>query len=255
MSLSNPIERSSTNPITRYYTWNGAKGNLSYYDKETGNKEDVTGTFVFIPTDQKNMVEGFNSKKNMGFRSNEVNSTVKEELIVKWNGGQVLLKGLYNDIKAQIKEQGGKYTKSIYGVTKIDGVWELINLKFKGAAFSSWLEFDQKATGGVEGLTIAVKSGVEKTTGMVKYFEPVFRAKPSTEADHKAAVEKDVELQDYILNRDTPLSQTSIEELTADEKAQLRAPGSTKQVVETTKTIIAIAEFEDEDADDFFGDL
>jgi hypothetical protein len=248
MSLSNPIERSTNNPIKRYYTFNGATGTLSYYDKETEQKVEVTEPFVFIPTDEKNAVEGYDSKKEMGFRSNEVISTQKEELTVRWNTGSILIQGFYNDIKDKVKAQGGKYIKSIYGITKIDGAWEMINLRLKGAAFSAWLNFDSQKKGGVLGLTIAITKGAEKKTGMVKYFEPNFKAKQTPVDLHKIAVEKDGELQAYFSERDTPLSQTKMEDLLPEEKSQLRAPGQSKKAVES-------AEIEDGDADDFFADL
>jgi hypothetical protein len=243
MSLSRPIERSTSNPVVRYYTFNGATGTLSYYDKETEQKVEVTEPFIFIPTDEKNGVEGYDSKKEMGFRSNEVNSTTKEELTVRWNSGQTLIQGFYNDIKDKVKAQGGKYIKSIYGITKINDQWEMINIKLKGAAFSAWLNFDSQKKGGVLGLTIAITKGPKKKTGMVEYYEPLFKAKVTPEDLHKIACDKDAELQQYITNRNTPLSQTKMEDLLPEEKAQLRAPGSKKPKVEPTEEV---------ESDDFF---
>ena len=246
MSLSKPIERSTNNPVVRYYTFNGATGTLSYYDKDTQSKVEVTDPFVFIPTDEKNGVEGFDAKKQMGFRSNEVISTVKEELTIRWNSGQVLMQGFYAELKDKIKTQGGKYIKSIYGITKIDGEWQMINLKLKGAAFASWLQFDSLKKGGVLGLTIAITKGEKKKTGMVEYFEPAFKAKQTPEDLHKIAVEKDAELQEYIKERNTPLSQTKIEDLLPEEKAQLRAPGASKTKSDSSQVV--------ESEDDFFGE-
>lgn len=250
MSLSKPIEKSTNNPVVRYYTFSGSTGTLSYYDKETEQKIEVTDPFVFIPTDEKNMIEGYDSKKEMGFRSNEVNSTLKEELIVRWNSGQILTQGFYSDIKDKVKAQGGKYTKSIYGITKIDGEWQMINLRFKGAAFSAWLNFDNQKTGGVLGLTIAITKGEQKKTGSILYFEPKFVAKVTPSDLHSLACDKDAELQEYFTNRDTPLSQTKIEELLPEEKAQLVSPtkAKAKSKSETTEVV-------DASEDDFFSDL
>lgn len=254
MSLSKPNTRTTNNPIKRYYTFNGATGTLSYYDKETEQKVEVTEKFIFIPTDERNTIEGFDSKKEMGFRSNEVISTVKEQLTIRWNNGQVLMTGFYSDIKDKVKAQGGKFMKSIYGITKINGEWEMINLKLKGAAFSAWLDFDNQKKGGVIGLTIAITKGEEKKTGMVKYFEPKFIAKPTSEELHKIALDKDVELQAYFIDRDTPLNQLNLDEmvdemvgeLTAEEKKQLVKPKATK--VDTKQDYTATS-------DDFFDNL
>ena len=251
MSLSKPVEKLKTSPIKRYYTFNGATGTLSYYDKDTEEKVEVTEKFVFIPTDERNAVEGFDSKKEMGFRSNEVISTVKEELVVRWNNGQVLMKGFYNDIKDKVKAQGGKYTKSIYGITKINDEWEIINLKLKGASFSAWLELDGSKKG-VIGLTIGITKGQEKKTGMVKYFEPKFVVKHTTEELHNIAVEKDSILQEYFSDRDTPLSKSNIDSmmasLTPEEQKQLVKPKAAKVV--KTESVEASAS-----DDDFFDDF
>ena len=253
MSLSNPIERSTNNPVVRYYTFSGSTGTLSYYDKETEQKVEVTDPFVFIPTDEKNMIEGYDSKKEMGFRSNEVNSTLKEELIVRWNSGQVLTQGFYTDIKDKVKAQGGKYTKSIYGITKIDGEWQMINLRFKGAAFSAWLNFDNQKSGGVLGLTIAITKGEQKKTGSILYFEPKFVAKVTPSDLHSLACDKDAELQEYFSNRDTPLSQTKMEDLLPEEKANLVSPTQAKNKNKSKSE--QPTQVVDADEDDFFGDL
>lgn len=247
MSLSKPVEKSTNNPVVRYYTFNGATGTLSYYDKETEQKVEVNEPFIFIPTDERNAVEGFDSKKEIGFRSNEVISTTKEELIIRWNTGQVLIQGFYSEIKDKVKAQGGKYIKSIYGITKIDGEWKMINLRLKGAAFSAWLEFDKQKKGGLLGLTIAITKGNQKKTGMVNYFEPKFIAKPTSDELHKIATELDGELQEYFINRnkvyDNTLSSVSDEimglaeqPLTEEEKKQLVKPKPSKVAKTNTQT-------------------
>ena len=48
MSLSKPNTRTTNNPIKRYYTFNGATGTLSYYDKETEQKVEVTEKFILF---------------------------------------------------------------------------------------------------------------------------------------------------------------------------------------------------------------
>lgn len=253
MSLSKPVEKSTKNPVVRYYTFNGATGTLSYYDKETEQKVEVSDAFVFVPTDERSAVEGFCSKKQMGFRSNEVIKTATEKLTIRWNTtGYQLFEGLYKDIKDKIKAQGGKYIKSIYGISKIDGEWQMINLKLKGASFSSWIELDKKIKGGLIGLTIAMKKGPEKKTGMVNYFEPVFKVKQTPEDIHKIALDKDAELQEYFISRDTPLSKTNLDELieqplSQEEKAEL------KELKKNAKKVKQ--EIKDEEIDNFFDEL
>lgn len=230
MSLSN-TKVSISSPVKRYYSWNGVEGKLSYYDKDKGEKIVVDLPFTFIPIDQLSCVEGYSAKHENGFRSNEVRSTVKEELDVRWNRGNTIIKGLYSDIKAEVEKIGGKYHRSIYGVQQIDGQWEIINIRLKGAGMSSWLNFDKRSQMSLEGLTITINQSDLKKTGMVKYYEPVFSAAQTSEETHGVAVELDVRLQDYFKVRAEGLPSMSADEfmevvgeLTPEEKKQLVKP-------------------------------
>lgn len=224
MSLSNQTEETKKSPVARYYNWSGEKGELYYYDKEAGQKVYVE-TIDFILIDTKSCVEGFSDKEQTGFRSNEVKSTQKEELVIKFNNnGKVLLRGLYASIKDNIKAAGGNYNISLYGVENIEGEWKIINIKLKGSGLSAWLEFDKSSKVNKVGLTLRIEKSELQKKGAVKYYKPVFIAAPTGSNEHTIAVDLDTELQDYFLNRTAWVT----DEPTEEEKSQLRAPGSEK---------------------------
>jgi len=254
MSLSNKTETTTKSPVARYYNWSGSEGKLSYWNKETSEKVYVEN-LDFILIDIKNCVEGFSDKHQNGFRSNEVKSTQKEELVIKWNNsGTVLLKGLYNAIKNDIKAAGGNYNISLYGVEEIDGEWRIINIKLKGSGLSAWLEFDKTSKINKEGLTIRVEKSELKKKGVVKYYEPTFLAAPTGSNEHTIAVDLDTELQDYFSNRTAWVT----DEPTEEEKSQLKAPGyqklqrafNSKEAIEMTAE-----EFLSEKDDDLFSEI
>lgn len=250
MSLSQP-QVSVSSPIKRYYTWSGAEGTLKYYDTTTKENNLHKGPFKFILIDDFSLVAGYSAKVEQGFRSNEVKKTQSEELIVRWNGGRILVQGLYTDIKSTVEDNGGTYLKSLYGVTEIDGKLELINLQFKKSAMTSWINFDKSSKMTKEGLEISIGKSNPLKKGTVTYYTPIFRANNPTEADLLTATEKDIELQSYISGRGVQPTQLPVGveggEMTAEEKAKLVKPK--KAEVHVEPEIIESSE------DDFFSDL
>lgn len=232
MSLSNK-EVSISSPVKRYYYWSGSEGKLTYWDSQKGEKVTEELPFKFIPIDQLSCVEGFSIKHDRGFRSNEVKSTAKEELEVKINGGATIARGLYSDIKDQVEKLGGKYHRSIYGVQLIDGNLEIINIRFKGAAMSSWLNFDRSTKMSIDGLELTITRSDMKKTGKVEYYEPQFSAQKPSEEDHAKAVELDIELQEYFKIRKSGVQESEfLQPLTDEEKSQLRKPKAEKVKVQ-----------------------
>jgi len=223
MSLSNP-KNTRKSPIARYYEFSGQTGEFKIYDCGTQESSKTTN-LTFILIDQLNTVKGFSVKHSTGFYSNEVLRTSTEELVVKFNGGKIIARGLYKDIKPQIEALGGKYYKSLYGIEFIDGEWQLVNLKLKGAAMSAWLNFDKSSRINKEGLVLTVtKNPTQKKTGAVLYFEPDFTVQKPNEADLQKAMELDSDLQDFLKGASEP---PQIDGPTEEERTQLRAPKST----------------------------
>ena len=192
MSKSNPkIE----NPCTKFIDFKSDKGRFVFYDKEKEEQIDIPLPIYFTVLDELATISGYNKKNDCGVYSNEVHATGTEVLRVKtFKGGESII-GLYKDIKDNIKAMGGKYTKSVYALlVHEDKTTELVNFKFKGAAFSAWLEKKINPLNSV----IGIVSLTEETNGNTVYKIPVFAAfKLSPELDQRA-IHADEILQDYL---------------------------------------------------------
>jgi len=245
MSLSNiNLNSGSKSPIKRFYKWNGSSGNFSYYDKETETNIIVESPITIIPIDKLSLVEGFNSKAGKGFRSNEVRSTSKEELEVRWHGGSAITSGLYKDIKEKVNALGGHFHLSIYFIQQIDGKWELCNLKLKGSALSAYLDAE-KVVKNFEGLLVTIDKGEKDKTGNVEYFRPKITGRKASETDHQTAVNMDIELQSYFNDKKNAVEFEA--PLTDEEKKQLVKPKAEKVSKSNNK-------IEEQSQEDFFED-
>ena len=77
-------------------------------------------------------IGGYSDSYNSGVYANEVEDISKEELTVKTFKGGYEKRGLYSEIKEQIKKEvDAKYAQSIYLMTKKG---ELLRLQIHGAA-------------------------------------------------------------------------------------------------------------------------
>jgi hypothetical protein len=192
MSKSNPkIE----NPCTKFIDFKGDKGRFFFYDKEKEEQIEIPLPIYFTVLDELSTISGYNKKNDCGIYSNEVHSTGTEVLRVKtFKGGESVI-GLYKDIKDSIKAMGGKYTKSVYALLiNFDKTTELVNFKFRGAAFSAWLEKKINSLNSVIGIT----DFTEEKNGNTIYQVPVFKAfKLSPELDARAITADEI-LQDYL---------------------------------------------------------
>ena len=187
--------RSIENPCTKFIDFKSDKGRFFFYDKEKEEQIDIPLPIYFTVLDELATISGYNKKNDCGIYSNEVHSTGSEVLRVKtFKGGESVI-GLYKDIKDSIKAMGGKYTKSVYALlVNSDKTSEMVNFKFKGAAFSAWL--DKK----INPLTsvVGIVDMTEETNGNTVYQVPVFQAfKLSDELDQRAIAADEV-LQAYL---------------------------------------------------------
>jgi hypothetical protein len=192
MSKSNPKIQ---NPCNKFIDFKSDKGKFFFYDKEKEQQIEVPLPIYFIVLDELSTISGYNKKNDCGIYSNEIHSTVNEILRVKtFKGGESVI-GLYKDIKDTIKAMGGKYTKSVYALlVNLDKTTELVNFKFKGASFSSWLDKKINSFTSIVGIV----DMTEETNGNTIYKVPVFKAfKLSPELDEKA-ISADEILQEYL---------------------------------------------------------
>ena len=192
MSISKP---KLENPCRKFIDFKSDKGEFFFYDKEKEESVKVPVPLYFVVLDELATISGYNKKNDCGIYSNEVHKTATEILRVKtFKGGESII-GLYNDIKDSIKALGGKYTKSVYAMLiHPDKSTELVNFKFRGAAFSAWLDKNVNATTSV----VSITGFTEEKNGNTTYQVPVFKSFKMTDEIKGEAILMDTVLQEYL---------------------------------------------------------
>jgi hypothetical protein len=195
MSRSNPTE-TLTNPATKFIEWSGSEGKFKYYDKEKKENVFIDLPFTFIPLDVLSTCKGYNDQEKVGYYSNEVRSTKKEQLTVRTKNG-IVMTGLYEQVKEKLAPKGLKYVQSVYVAIKEQGKGLVIaNLQLTGSALGPFINFcDGKK---ITEIGVTVKSANPMKKGATKYFEPVYELMPISEDSNKVASELDTELQEYL---------------------------------------------------------
>lgn len=134
------------NPAKIFAEWSSKEKTFRYWDKNKGDDGEnvpIRG-FELIVLAQLNKVGGFYKKEKCGFKSNEV-FELEDELNVSTWKGTFTTSGCWSDIKDACKARGGKFAKSVYGVTIRDGnPNQLVNITFVGASFNVWCDLGIK---------------------------------------------------------------------------------------------------------------
>lgn len=128
-------EFQAQSPVQLYYDWRSDENSFCYYDKEADSRVAAGIPFKFLVLKQMVSVTGVHPSTKVGIYSNQVKYTTKEELTVRYQDGTDLAKGYWKDIKDLVKQNGGHYTKIIYGMD-VDGV--IICIRIRGEALLSW---------------------------------------------------------------------------------------------------------------------
>lgn len=168
----------SKNPATKFLEWKSKQKCFGYYDKDKGEDVLIPLPIKFQFIEEFHTIKGYHESSESSIYSNEI-KTMQEELTVKsFKLKEPIVKGLYNDIKHQVKSAGGKYGKSVYAL--LDG--EIVNFQLYGASITPFIFYtagDKKTN--VKGHShllesnfIEVKEYVDKKKGANKYTEPVF---------------------------------------------------------------------------------
>lgn len=198
MSRSNPSEHLS-NPATRWFEWNGSKGNLRYYDKDKKQKVDVALPFTFLLLDQLATVRGFHKSSKSGIFANEVKDTTKDPLVVKSFKGGSIAEGLYREIKDKVKSAGGSYTANCYIAYKAeDGELQLAVIGFRRASLGGWMDFTKDHRGDLYKGAIKIDGFTEGQNGNVVFRVPTFKLVPVSDETNEDAAALDEELQDFL---------------------------------------------------------
>ena len=213
MSFSEPKLQ---NPATKFIEFRDGK--LQYYDKDSEENKIIELPVYFVVLDELSTISGFCEKTKSGIFSNEVHRITDETLNVRTFKGSEQIIGLYRDISDAVARLGGKFTKSVYAllINQQGGDNEFVNFKFRGAAFSAWL--DKKFN--PEKHAVGLVETHEATKGATTYRVPVFKSYRLTDELIKEATEMDKKLQVYL--RSYKASQAEID----------KAPDETEEVVE-----------------------
>lgn len=194
MSRSQP---NLTNPAHRFFEWNGAIGEVYYYDKEAKKQFTVPLPFEFLVLDELSTITGFNDDAQSRYWSNEVRNISKDQLRVGLFGKGIKYIGRYMDDQ-RIKQvpPDANYTKSVYIAFKENDEWVLGNIKFAGAALRAWIDFTKhnKVQNGKTLLT----GFTEGKKGIVKFAIPTFEYTSSSSDEDEIAVTLDKALQIYL---------------------------------------------------------
>lgn len=164
------------NPAVKFIECRGGEGRFTYYKKsetagEKGEQIEVPLPIKFVVIDELSTITGFNDDLQAGIYSNEVHNLKKEILSVRTFKGNKGVIGRYDEIKAGIKEMGGKFAKSIYALMITGKEVELVNFKVSGSFLNAWIE----AKINIDIYGILIDSFTEKKKGSNKYFEPILQ--------------------------------------------------------------------------------
>lgn len=238
MSFSKP---QLTNPSKKFIEWSSDNACFTYFDKDKGEKGEkvlLPMPIYFIVLDELSTISGFCEKHSTNIFANEVRSTVKEPLLVRTFKGGERLQGLYNDIKSEAKELGGKYTKSVYAMllTGKGQEPELVNIKLRGAAVTAWIE--KKINTGKA--IICVKEVSNEKKGKTEYTVPVFSYAPLTKELTDTAIAMDQVLQEYLKEYFAQMEEKIIE---AEEAAPEPQPDYITAIDDKLKNITSQAAY------------
>lgn len=165
-------------PVTKYIQWKSTKKAFEYYDKESGGNVEVKLPVTFIAVDDFFGVSGGELDSSNVFHAitSGIAPHINQPIVVKRDGYEIA-KGLWKDIKDDVKAQGGTYTVYTYAIMKLDGDDELVCFKLAGSGRSAWFEKEGN------GDKITVKDSEEKKNGAVVYNQPIFKTEELTQAE------------------------------------------------------------------------
>ena len=195
MSRSKPRTINS-NPAKKFISLSGKTGKFNYWDKEKSESFYLDYPFAFLPLDVLSTIKGFSQKEMSGIYANEVHNLGKEILTVKIFGKGQIAEGLYGKIKDSVKNQGGKFCRSVYAMMYFDKQPELVNFQFVGASLSAWIEFENNHS--IYDGAVQITGVKPAKKGATEYFIPELTLQKASREDEAIAVDFDKQLQKYL---------------------------------------------------------
>ena len=143
----------SSNPVKKYVSFTGSKGQFNYYDKGHKDADEKGNVYLseisIIVLDVKSSISGYNENASSGITSNMLDpySVGKEKFIVKTKVGgkfDVFAEGIYRDIKSKLSTINAKFTTNVFGLADVGNGLEVIKLELNGSGLSPWIELQDK---------------------------------------------------------------------------------------------------------------
>lgn len=238
MSRSNPTE-SSSHPCTRWHEYDGANGNVRYYDRDKKENIPVSDGFRFILLDELAVVKGWHDASDSGITSNEVKRIDRDPITVKSFKGGVLAEGLYSKIRDRVVNCGGHYTANLYIAFKpsADAALVIGSLQLKGASLGVWMEFAKKNRGEIYKKSILIRGSTEGKKGKVVYRTPIFYLGEISPETDQQAMALDKTLQEYLTGYfgKSKIAPPSPEDADAPSRADEPEPADTRDYDENTQ--------------------
>jgi hypothetical protein len=190
------MESTIENPAKFTLEWAGGKdaGKFKYYDRERQENISVD-SIEFIKLEDAHSISGYSREFGSCF-SNECqdHNEVKYLQVFKENGPEVVLTGLWKDIKYESQgKYGGKFTGVIYASTVSCsnaeiGEGTIVRILVKGCSLSPWIEFGKVHK---DAKSIKVERAEDHKTGDIEFKSPIFEVgagtpKSDVNADRKA---------------------------------------------------------------------
>lgn len=200
MARNNPNDQ-SPNPSKRWFSWDGSKGNLKYYDKEQEKEIRVDLPFGFILLDRLATIKGWHDPSESQIYSNEVRRTTDEPFTVRaFKMKEIVAQGFYGDIKDRIKASGGRFNINLY-IAFRDESKELAigSLSLHGAPMSAWIEFEKSNKSEIFKKAVEITGYDEGKKGGITFRKPTLELVEIPEDADDQAGELQKELQKYLV--------------------------------------------------------
>ena len=171
MGRRSEVQSTNSNPAQKFIEWSSKNKCFEYYNKEAKENKLIKLPFTFLFLAERTTIKGFDGEDETGIYSNEVKNFKTEPLEVKNFKKRKIANGLWDDIKADVTDRGGKFAKSIYAMTKKG---TLIKVTLYGGAIGEWFSFTEKSRVRLTDEWVTVTDFEERKKFGNTYFVPVF---------------------------------------------------------------------------------
>jgi hypothetical protein len=146
--MSDEQTETAPNPAKLFCEWSSKEKTFRYWDK-TKEANVPIRQFELLVLYHLNKVGGFNKRDNCGFNSTEV-SDFNHDLQVSCWKGSFNASGSWPEIKEKVRAAGGRFAKSIYGMTirrdaeGLAHLGQLVNITLVGSGMTVWIDLNIK---------------------------------------------------------------------------------------------------------------